>query len=46
MMGSMPFTAKSFVVGRKDWETLRQWIRSPTMLLALVETCAFLSGEG
>ncbi len=31
MMGSMPFTAKSFVVGRKDRETLRQWIRSPTL---------------
>ena len=31
MIGSMPFTAKSFVIGRKDRETLKQWIRSPTM---------------
>ena len=27
----MPFTARPFVVGRKDRETLTQWIRSPTM---------------
>jgi len=31
ILPDMPFTAKRFRVGQKDLETLRQWIRCPTM---------------
>lgn len=48
MIGPMPFTAKPFVVGRKDRETLKQWIRSPTMPQQWVLRARIVvtSGEG
>jgi transposase-like protein len=48
MIGAMPFKARPFVVGRKDRETLKQWIRSPTMPQQWVLRARIVvaSGEG